>query len=89
MRASNKLPEKATKRENLVASAVDILSIMFAYRLGLSQLGLSAGIAYGIFDAWLVIWQRERIIIGFTRLYMLLRKTNLVKKKAVLPWIPE
>jgi hypothetical protein len=50
--------------ENLVATAVDMLSISVAYQLGINQSGLVIGFLYAVLDAYVVIWQRKR----FTRL---------------------
>ncbi len=32
----------------------------FAYNLGVYQLGVTFGLAYALFDAYIVIWQRKR-----------------------------
>jgi len=47
--------------ENLVATVIDFVSIIFAYNLGVLQLGAAVGIAYAAFDAYIVIWMRRRI----------------------------
>lgn len=47
--------------ENLVATIVDITSIMVAYRLGMDQYGIVSALAYATFDAYIVIWQRKRL----------------------------
>jgi hypothetical protein len=47
--------------ENLVATAVDMLSISVAYQIGINQLGLLVGVLYAVLDAYLVIWQRRRL----------------------------
>jgi hypothetical protein len=47
--------------ENLVASVVDVGSIFLAYSIGIHQLGFEFGIAYALFDAWIVIWMRKPI----------------------------
>ncbi len=47
--------------ENLVATAVDMLSISVAYQLGISQSGFIIGALYAILDAYVVIWQRRRL----------------------------
>ena len=47
--------------ENLVATAVDMLSISVAYQLGISQSGFIIGFLYAILDAYVVIWQRRRL----------------------------
>ena len=52
--------------DKIVASFVDFGSISLAYQLGVTHFGLWAGVAYGMFDAWIVIWQRDRIS-GFIR----------------------
>jgi len=46
--------------ENLVATAVDMLSISVAYQLGISQSGFLIGFLYAVLDAYVVIWQRRR-----------------------------
>ncbi len=46
--------------DNAVATVVDFVSIMFAYNLGVYQLGVTFGLAYALFDAYIVIWQRKR-----------------------------
>jgi hypothetical protein len=47
--------------ENLVATGVDMLSISVAYQLGISQSGFLIGALYAILDAYVVIWQRQRL----------------------------
>jgi hypothetical protein len=47
--------------ENLVATAVDMLSISVAYQLGINQSGLVIGFLYAVLDAYVVIWQRKRL----------------------------
>ena len=47
--------------ENLVATIVDITSIMVAYRLGMDQYGIVSALGYAAFDAYIVIWQRKRL----------------------------
>jgi hypothetical protein len=47
--------------ENLVATAVDMLSISVAYQLGISQSGFIIGFLYAILDAYVIIWQRRRL----------------------------
>lgn len=74
-------------RENIVASVVDVASILFAYRLGVLQLGAWAGVAYGGFDAWLVVWQRRRISDYVHRLVNQLRGTGSFRRRDALPWI--
>lgn len=44
----------------MVASVVDVASILFAYRLGMDQFGIAAALGYALLDAYLVIWQRKR-----------------------------
>ncbi len=76
-------------KENLVASVVDIASLMFAYHLGVEQLGPIAGIGYGIFDAWIVIWQRERISNAIHKSTQSIRTSRVFAKKkpSQLPWM--
>jgi hypothetical protein len=45
--------------ENLVASVVDIVSVMVAYTIGITQSSVLLGLAYGIFDAIIVVWMRK------------------------------
>jgi hypothetical protein len=47
--------------ENVVATAVDMLSISIAYQLGISQSGFVIGFLYAVLDAYVVIWQRRRL----------------------------
>jgi hypothetical protein len=63
--------------------------MLVAYRLGVEQLGLFAGIGYGIFDAWIVIWQRERISLVIHRTAGAIRSVRVMPKKKVapLPWM--
>jgi hypothetical protein len=75
-------------KDNIIASFVDFTSIVFAYKLGVAQLGIAAGLGYGVFDAWLVIWQRERIATGLNSISDKLRYGNfaLKRKNTALPW---
>ena len=45
--------------ENVVASVVDVASIMVAYTIGISQSSFLLGIAYAFFDAIIVVWLRK------------------------------
>jgi hypothetical protein len=74
-------------KENILASFVDMGSILMAYNIGMSQLGLVAGILYGIFDAWIVVWQRKRISDLMYRVVTRLRKTGLIRERDPLPWM--
>jgi hypothetical protein len=47
--------------ENLVATGVDMLSISVAYQLGISRSGFFIGALYAVLDAYVVIWQRQRL----------------------------
>ena len=47
--------------ENLVASAVDITSVMVAYTIGITQSSVLLGLAYAVFDAFIVVWLRKPI----------------------------
>ena len=62
------MPDRETY-ENLVATFVDVVSIMFAYSIGLRQLNLELGLLYAIFDAWIVIWMRKPIARGLRKLF--------------------
>jgi hypothetical protein len=48
-------------KENIVASVIDIVSIVGAYNLGVHHLDWWAGLGYAGLDAWIVIWQRKRM----------------------------
>jgi hypothetical protein len=43
----------------LVASVVDVTSVMVAYTIGITQSSIFLGLAYGIFDAIIVVWMRK------------------------------
>jgi hypothetical protein len=74
-------------RDNIIASVVDFTSIVFAYKLGVAQLGIAAGLGYGVFDAWLVIWQRERIANGINSISDRLRYGySFRRRSSALPW---
>jgi hypothetical protein len=45
--------------ENMVATFVDIGSIMVAYTVGIHQSNFLVGISYAILDAILVVWMRK------------------------------
>jgi hypothetical protein len=45
--------------ENVVATFVDIASIMVAYAVGIHQFNFLVGVAYAILDAILVVWMRK------------------------------
>jgi hypothetical protein len=94
LRASDNTPNYRLlprTRDNIVASFVDVASLFVAYRIGVEQLGPIAGVGYGIFDAWIVIWQRERIALYVRKSAYFIKKSGklFAKKKAVapLPWI--
>ena len=72
--------------DKIVASFVDVGSIFLAYQLGVSQLGPLAGLGYGMFDAWIVIWQRERIANAIHWTANALRNFGPFRRKDVLPW---
>ncbi len=59
--------------ENSVATLIDFASILFAYNLGVLQLGVAVGFVYAAFDAYIVIWMRRRITGWVRRLAALLR----------------
>ncbi len=48
---------------------VDIASIMVAYTIGISQSSFLLGLAYGLFDAILVVWMRKPISGAIHRLF--------------------
>jgi hypothetical protein len=45
--------------ENVVATFVDLASIMVAYTIGMNQSSFLLGLAYGAFDAFIVVWMRK------------------------------
>ena len=47
--------------ENMVATIVDVTSIMVAYTIGITQSSILLGLAYACFDALLVVWMRKPI----------------------------
>ena len=73
-------------KDNIIASVVDVASIVFAYKLGVSQLGLAAGLGYGVFDAWIVIWQRDRIASGVRNFSDKLKTLPSFRRRDPLPW---
>lgn len=59
--------------ENAVATIVDFASILFAYNLGVYQFGITFGLAYAAFDAYIVIWLRKPLTRATRRFLYLLR----------------
>lgn len=45
----------------MVASVVDVTSVMVAYTIGITQSSIFLGLAYGVFDAIIVVWLRKPI----------------------------
>ena len=45
--------------ENVIATFVDLASIMVAYAIGMHQSSFLLGLAYGAFDAFIVVWMRK------------------------------
>ena len=43
----------------MVASVVDVTSVMIAYTIGISQSNYLLGFGYAIFDAIIVVWMRK------------------------------
>jgi hypothetical protein len=79
-------------KENIVASVVDVASLFVAYQLGVQQLGPIAGIGYGLFDAWIVVWQRERISSIIHKSAQSIKSSKIFarrKKAAPLPWMTQ
>lgn len=70
--------------DKIVASFIDFGSISLAYSLGVSHFGLWAGLAYGLFDAWIVVWQRDRISNFVHRAGDAIRAVAPVKRKAAV-----
>ncbi len=56
-------------KENIVATIVDITSTLFAFVLGVHNSDFLYGLGYAALDAWLVIWQRNRITHWVSRAY--------------------
>ena len=53
--------------ENVVASVVDVISVMIAYTIGIQQSNFLLGASYALFDAFIVVWMRKpfsRLIRG-------------------------
>ena len=63
--------------ENLVATFVDVGSILLAYGIGVGGYGIAAGLAYAAFDAFIVVWMR-------TRMARLVRRLNPWKAKPAI-----
>ncbi|MDG6991406.1 MAG: hypothetical protein JRM99_08340 [Nitrososphaerota archaeon] len=59
--------------ENAVATFVDVGSIMVAYTIGVSQLGMAFGMGYALFDAWMVVWMRKPIFSVIKRVSRAIR----------------
>ena len=64
--------------ENSVATFIDFASILFAYNLGVLQLGIAVGLVYAVFDAYVVIWMRRRITGWVRRLAALLLRPSAI-----------
>ncbi|MCS4540035.1 MAG: hypothetical protein HYU03_05025 [Thaumarchaeota archaeon] len=62
--------------ENAVATVADFASIMFAYTLGVYQLGIAFGVAYAAFVAYLVIWLRKPLTRGTRRFLNIFRRSQ-------------
>lgn len=45
----------------MVASVVDVTSVMVAYTIGITQANIFLGIGYAVFDAIIVVWMRKPI----------------------------
>ena len=67
--------------DKIVASAIDFGSIFVAYQLGMAHFGLLGGLGYGMFDAWIVIWQKDRISNFVHKTGTLLRGIDNFKRK--------
>jgi hypothetical protein len=70
--------------ENSVATFIDFASILVAYNLGVLQLGVAVGLAYAVFDAYIVIWMRRRITGLVRRLVRLLLQRPSVATSTTL-----
>lgn len=55
-----------------------------AYSLGVTHFGMAAGMAYGLFDAWLVVWQKDRISSFVHKAGDAIRQIAPMKKKAAI-----
>ncbi|MDG6921749.1 MAG: hypothetical protein JRN67_00475 [Nitrososphaerota archaeon] len=77
------LPSPLTLRMNCSSSD----QIDLVYQLGITLFGLLAGVAYGMFDAWIVIWQRDLISNAFHRTSGFLRQIGPAKRKTAVTLI--
>jgi len=55
----SKMMSKHEAFENVVATFVDIGSVMVAYAIGMHQSNFMLGVAYALFDAFIVVWMRK------------------------------
>ncbi len=67
-----------------MATIVDVLSMMAAYSLGLRNENFLFGLGYAGFDAWLVIWQRNRIVAWMTNICSRFNKNSIAAKDSAL-----
>lgn len=58
----------------MVATLVDIVSVLFAYALGVSRYDFFVGLLYACFDAWIVVWMRKPISRFIHSIISLFRK---------------
>jgi hypothetical protein len=56
--------------ENAVASVVDVTSVMIAYTIGIQQSNFLLGVAYALFDAFIVVWMRKPISRGIRGVFL-------------------
>lgn len=67
--------------ENTVATLVDMTSILIAYQIGVSKFGLTVGIGYGFFDAFMVVWMRKPITHFVRRINPFRRPAGIRKEE--------
>jgi len=62
--------------ENVIATFVDVGSIMVAYTLGFRQMSIELGVLYALFDAWIVIWMRKPIASAIGKIFTFREKSR-------------
>jgi hypothetical protein len=66
---------------------VDITSIMVAYTIGITQSSVFLGLAYGVFDAIIVVWMRKPLS-QFVRKIVALRTRSVIPGDRYIADIP-
>jgi hypothetical protein len=56
---TSKMTSKHEAFENIVATFVDVASVMIAYAIGMQQSNFLLGVGYALFDAFIVVWMRK------------------------------